>query len=65
MKTLAGNVVMAGGPPNNYGHADGAGAAASFYNPTGIAMDAAGGTIILVRRRRNGEGRFNFLFSSI
>lgn len=47
--TLAGNYALSTGPPNNFGNADGVGNASSFYNPTGIAMDAAGTVAIIVR----------------
>lgn len=46
--TLAGNVALSGGPPSNYGHADGDGTSASFYSPTGAALDAAGGGVFVV-----------------
>ena len=42
--TLAGGL---GG--NNYGHADGAGPAASFFYPEGVAMDSAGSFAVVVR----------------
>ena len=46
--TLAGNAATAP-DPGNRGHADGAGAAASFYQPFGIAMDSAGTIALVVR----------------
>ena len=41
--TLAGNF------PRTLGHADGVGLAASFYYPTGVALDANGSFAIIVR----------------
>lgn len=41
VSTLAGNVALGGGPPNNYGFADGYGTAATFHQPFGVAVDAA------------------------
>lgn len=46
--TLVGNAALNGGPPNNYGHADGVGTAASFFRPAGIAMDGAGTLAVVV-----------------
>lgn len=40
---------LAGSPSQTSGHADGVGAAASFYNPRGVAMDAAGTFVVVVR----------------
>lgn len=40
---------LAGSTSQTYGHADGAGTAATFYNPIGIAMDAAGTFALVVR----------------
>lgn len=47
--TLAGNVALSSGPPNNYGFSDGFGTAASFWNPTGVAVDGAGTFAVVVR----------------
>lgn len=47
--TLAGNANVIPGPPNNYGYADGAGAAAKFWAPSGVSMDAAGTFVLVVR----------------
>lgn len=47
--TLAGNVALGGGPPNNLGHADGIGTTSSFVHPTGIAVDVAWTFAIVVR----------------
>ena len=47
--TLAGNVLLNGGPPNNYGYADGAGPSSSFYRPVGVAMNSAGTLAVVVR----------------
>lgn len=49
--TFAGNVSGNVGT-NNYGRSDGFGNAASFNNPTGVAMDAAGAITIIVRMRQ-------------
>lgn len=46
--TLAGRNVGAIGV-NNRGRADGQGTAASFYRPTGVAMDSAGSLVVVVR----------------
>ena len=46
--TLAGNYLISGGPPYNYGHSDGVGAAASFYYPTGVSLNSAGTLAIVV-----------------
>lgn len=51
--TLAGSVVGS----NNYGHADGVGTAASFYYPYGVAMDAAGNSVIVVSIHVNASER--------
>lgn len=47
--TIAGNAALSGGPPNNYGHADGVGTASSFMKPTGIAFYGAGTLVVVVR----------------
>ena len=47
--TLAGNAALSGGPPNNVGHADGVGTAASFYFPVGIAIDSTDTFAVVVR----------------
>lgn len=45
-----GLVTTPAGSPTQFGHADGSGTAATFYFPAGVAMDAAGTTVIIVRR---------------
>lgn len=47
--TIAGDLSLNGGPPNNNGFADGRGSAASFYNPAGLAYNAIGDFVIVVR----------------
>lgn len=46
--TLAGSAALNGGPPNNYGYADGYGSAASFWSPAAVAVDGAGTFVIVV-----------------
>lgn len=46
--TIAGNVSGAFGV-NNYGHADGVGTLASLFHPHGVAIDAAGTFVVVVR----------------
>ena len=52
--TLAGSLAGTVGL-DNYGHADGVGAAASFYRPLGVAMDGAGTFVVVVRSTMGGE----------
>lgn len=35
---------------DNYGHSDGIGMSASFYTPTGVALDAAGTVVVVVSK---------------
>lgn len=53
--TFAGNLSGTVGV-NNFGHADGIGSAASFYYPTGVAVNAAGTIVIVARDRENSWG---------
>lgn len=47
----SGLVTTLAGGNNGYYQADGVGTMASFYNPQGVAMDAAGAVALVVRRR--------------
>lgn len=46
---LAGNVLAGSGVPNNYGNADGVATAATMYYPFGVALNANGSSLIIVR----------------
>lgn len=48
--TLAGNVALGGGPPNNYGNTNGVGTASSFNFPYCVAVVDALGVAIVVRK---------------
>lgn len=48
--TIAGNVTLAGGPPNNFGYSDNVGTAASLYLPWGIAVDSVASFAVVVSR---------------
>jgi len=48
--TLAGSLSGTVGSDNK-GYADGQGTAASFYNPTGVAVDSAATFVVVVRSR--------------
>ena len=47
--TVAGNYALNGGPPNNYGYADGVGALASFWSPAGVSVNGAVTIAVVVR----------------
>lgn len=49
VSTIAGDVTLNGGPPNNFGHANGAGTSASFNGPPSVAVDAQGTVAVVVR----------------